>query len=140
MTEHEEDVPVAERLAEAVALALSHHQLADEAEQAERVRERAANADLLEELLQTLVGVLDIREVFERVAAIAQKALPHDAMSIATVLMDPPRLRVHALSGLQQFPSYDVPVPEPWVVTEHWDHLLIDFERNPSYRAAASPA
>jgi hypothetical protein len=32
----------------------------------------------LDELLPTLAGVLDIREVFERVSAIARRVLPHD--------------------------------------------------------------
>ena len=44
-------------------------------------------------------GVLDIREVFDRVSVIAQKVLTHDAMGVTTILERENRLRVHAVSG-----------------------------------------
>jgi transcriptional regulator of acetoin/glycerol metabolism len=40
----------------------------------------------LDELLPTLAGVLDIREVFERVSAIARRVLPHDKSKAAKLL------------------------------------------------------
>jgi transcriptional regulator of acetoin/glycerol metabolism len=40
----------------------------------------------LDELLPTLAGVLDIREVFERVSAVARRVLPHDKSKAAKLL------------------------------------------------------
>jgi transcriptional regulator with GAF, ATPase, and Fis domain len=132
------DVPVAQRLADTVTLALSHHRLAEDAQRAEELRERSANAEMLEQLLETLAGVLDIREVFDRVSEISRKVLPHDAMSVPIILDDPPRMRVHALSGFDDMPrSFEAPMPEPHLMTEPWDHLLMDFGDDPLY--AASP-
>jgi len=132
------DVPIAQRLAETVSLALSHHRLAEEAQRAEELRERNANAEMLEQLLETLAGVLDIREVFDRVSEISRKVLPHDAMSVPIILDDPPRLRVHALTGFDDMPrSFEAPMPEPQLMTEPWDHLLMDFGDDPLY--AESP-
>jgi transcriptional regulator with GAF, ATPase, and Fis domain len=128
------DIPIAERIAEVVRLALSHHRLAEEAQQTERVRERAANLEMLEQLLDTLAGVLDIREVFDRVSSIARKVLKHDAMSVPIILDDPPRLRVHALSGFEGLPpAFEAPMPEPRLLTEPWDHLLMNFGDDPLY-------
>ena len=56
-----------------MTLALSHQQLADSAREADEVRERAANLELLDGLLETLSDVLDIREVFDRVSEIAKR-------------------------------------------------------------------
>ena len=74
---------------------------------APRARARdPTNLLMLDELLATLAGVLDVREVFDRVSAIAQKVLPHDAMAVAEVLE-----RRHArpgprqLSGSRRFPG-----------------------------------
>src|SRR5919109_4859671 len=40
----------------------------------------------LDELLNAITGVLDIRDVFDRVSAIARRVLPHDAMIIREML------------------------------------------------------
>jgi transcriptional regulator with GAF, ATPase, and Fis domain len=132
------DVPIAERIADAVMLALSHQRLADEALRAEALRERSANLEVLEQLLDTLAGALDIRDVFGRISDIARKVLPHDAMSIPIILDDPPRLRVHALSGFGDMPDlYETKMPEPRLLTDPWDHLLMNFDDRPEY--AESP-
>jgi transcriptional regulator with GAF, ATPase, and Fis domain len=132
------DVPIAERIADAVMLAISHQRLADEARHAEAMRERAANLEVLEQLLDTLAGALDVREVLGRLSAIARKVLPHDAMSVPIILDDPPRLRVHALSGFDHMPAlYETAMPEPRLISEPWDHLLLNFGDRPEY--ASSP-
>src|SRR6185369_17587669 len=100
--------------------------------------ERGANLEMLEQLLDTMAGVLDIREVFDRVSQIARKVLQHDAMSVPIILDDPPRLRVHALSGFEGLPSaFEAPMPEPRLLTEPWDHILMNFGDDPLY--AESP-
>jgi transcriptional regulator with GAF, ATPase, and Fis domain len=133
------DLPIAERLGDVVTLALSHQRLAEEAQHAEKLRERTASVEMLEQLLETLAGVLDIREVFDRVSTIAQKVLPHDAMSIPIILDNPPRLRVHALSGFGDLPeSFESPMPEPRLLTEPWDHIRMNFDDTTLYQS--SPA
>ncbi len=128
------DVPIAERIADAVMLAISHQRLAEEALQAEAMRERAANLDVLDQLLDTLAGSLDVRAVLDRLSAIARKVLPHDAMSVPIILDDPPRLRVHAVSGFEALPDlYETPMPEPRLISEPWDHLLMNFEDRAEY-------
>ncbi len=128
------DVAIARRLADTVTLAISHHRLSQEAQKAETLRERTANQEMLEQLLETLAGVLDIREVFDRVSAISRKVLPHDAMSVPMILDDPPRMRVHALSGFDGLPDFfEAPMPEPRLIVEPWDHLLMDFADDPRY-------
>jgi hypothetical protein len=61
---------------------------------------RLHRLEMLDGLLVTLMGVLDIREVFDRVSAIADKVLPHDALSIAESIDNGARVRVHASHGL----------------------------------------
>ena len=50
-------------------------------------REQDLSSDLkvLDELLDTLTNILDIREVFDRVSQVVQPVLPHDLMGIAEV-------------------------------------------------------
>src|SRR5262249_25563109 len=57
------DVMVGRRLADHLAVGLSHQRLAEEDRRAVALRERAANLEMLDGLLTTLTGVLDIREV-----------------------------------------------------------------------------
>jgi transcriptional regulator with GAF, ATPase, and Fis domain len=95
------------------------------------LRERVATLETLEGLLSTLTGVLDIREVFDRVAAIAQKVIPHDALSIAEVTDGGAGVRVHASHGLGVLPEpLDYPAPDPRMVTEPWESRLIDDVRD----------
>jgi transcriptional regulator with GAF, ATPase, and Fis domain len=107
------------------------------------LRQRIANLETLDGLLNTLTGVLDIREVFDRVSAIAQKVLPHDALSIAESIDEGRSVRVHASHGLGTLPQpYDYPAPDPKMVTDPWDWRLIDdvrdvpqFGQHPATRA-----
>jgi transcriptional regulator with GAF, ATPase, and Fis domain len=130
------DVPVARRLADHVAVGLSHQRLAEASRQAAILNERAANLDLLEGLLSALSGVLDIREVFERVSSITQAVLPHDALSILEVLDSGARARVHASHGLGDAAgsSYDIPLPVPALDDRAVDERIIDdYRDHPEY-------
>jgi transcriptional regulator with GAF, ATPase, and Fis domain len=104
------------------------------------LRQRIATLETLDGLLSTLTGVLDIREVFDRVAAIAQRVLPHDALSIAEVIDQGRGVRVHASHGLGPLPEpYDYPAPDPKMATEPWDWRVINDVRDvPQF--AAHPA
>jgi two-component system NtrC family response regulator len=121
------DVAVARRVAEYVSLALSHHRMAEESRRTEALRERAANLQMLDGLLKTLTGVLDVRDVFDRVSDIAQKVLKHDAISIAELIDNDERVRLYASRGLSDLPQpYEIPVPNRKLVTAPWDFVLID--------------
>jgi two-component system response regulator AtoC len=121
------DVTVAKRIAAYVSLALSHHRMAEESRRTEALRERAANLQMLDGLLKTLTGVLDVREVFDRVSDIAQKVLKHDAISIAELIDNDERVRLYASRGLGDLPQpHEIPVPNRKLVTQPWDFVLID--------------
>jgi transcriptional regulator with GAF, ATPase, and Fis domain len=81
-----EDVEVARRLADHVAVALSHYELAnrlaEEARRAESLRARTMNLELLDELLATLPESDALPEIFARVSAIAGKVIAHDAAAL----------------------------------------------------------
>jgi transcriptional regulator with GAF, ATPase, and Fis domain len=125
------DVAVGRRLADHAAMALSHHRLAEESRRATALQERATNLEVLDGLLATLTGVLDVREVFDRVSAIAQKVLPHDAMSISEIIENGAKIRIHASHGLGRLSEpFDLEVPDPTMVTERWDYRLLDDVRN----------
>ncbi len=120
------DVPVARRIAEHVALALSHHGLAEQARQNEELRARTATLELLDELLGELVDSADLPEVFDRVSAIARKVLPHDTMVLTVVLPDRRHARVYASTGQGEKPFPEVFELPDGVEDPAWDHVLID--------------
>jgi transcriptional regulator with GAF, ATPase, and Fis domain len=129
------DVTVARRIAEYVSLALSHHRMAEESRRAAALRERTANLQMLDGLLKTLTGVLDVRDVFDRVSDIAQKVLKHDAISIAEMIDNDQRVRFYASRGLSDLPQpYEIPVTNRKLVIEPWDFVLVDDARDhPEY-------
>ena len=133
-TEH--DVIVGRRIADHIALALAHQRLAEEARRTEALRERAANLEMLEDLLKTLSGVLDIREVFDRVSEIAQRVLPHDAIIVIVPTGDGDRAQNYALRGFGDLPrTIESRVREPELLTEPWDfRILDDIATHPAYR------
>jgi transcriptional regulator with GAF, ATPase, and Fis domain len=122
------DVVVARRVADYVAVALSHRRLADDAREAAAVRERAAHLEMLDGLLQTFAGVLDLREVFTRVSQVSDKVIAHDAMSVSMPSEDKTRLTIHVATGaLGHLPTpFDQPTPAPRLLNEHWDYELVD--------------
>jgi len=89
-------------------------------------RSQLARLQALDDLLPMLAGVLDVREVFERVSAIAQKVLPHDTMSLPLVTEDKKGIVIHAIAGTGQFAEAVVPIPEhhQWLITSPWDHII----------------
>jgi transcriptional regulator with GAF, ATPase, and Fis domain len=122
------DVFVAQRIAKYVALAMSHQRLADESRRASALEERAKNLEVLDGLLNTITGVLDIREVFDRVSEIARRVLPHDMMALPLNAGNG-TVRVYAVAG-------GVPSPSPRVITlaeahrrlfhGQWEHIIYD--------------
>jgi transcriptional regulator with GAF, ATPase, and Fis domain len=77
-----QDLTLVQRLADYVAVGLSHQRLAEAARYAAVERERAGNLESSVELLRAISGVLDIRTVFPRVSEITNKVLPHDRLTM----------------------------------------------------------
>ena len=122
-----DDVRICRQVADVVAVALSHQRLAEANRRSAALRERAANLETLDELLNALTGVLDIREVFDRVSAIASKVLPHDAMVVREMLDDATRARNYALTGIGDLQVPEVSaVTETQLLTSPWDHFIVD--------------
>jgi hypothetical protein len=72
--------------------------------------------------------VLDLRQVFDHVSAIATRVLPHDALVIRQMIGgDVTRARNFALTGFEglTFPA-ESPVTEPGLLTDPWDHFIVD--------------
>ena len=131
-----EDVAVAERIADHVALALSHHRLAEQALHAEELRARTATLELLDELLVDLVDTADLPDVFDRVSATARKVLRHDALFLNVMLPDRRHARIYASSGEGSKPFPEV-IRIPEAVVEHpdWEYVIsTDLARDPIWQ------
>jgi two-component system response regulator AtoC len=91
------------------------------------LRDLLASLDVLDRLVDTLAGVLDIRTVVDRVSELARRVLPHDALSIPLVIGDGRHVRVFANSG---FPGaatpFDAPLPDVSLLTRPWDFEIVD--------------
>ena len=121
------DVPIAQRIADHVALSLSHQRLAAQARDAGELRARTAALELLDDSLATLIDTGDLPDVFDRVSAIARRVLAHDTLLLIVGLPGRRRAKLYASSGTggTAFPAeYDVP-PEI-VADREWDAEVID--------------
>ena len=94
------DALVGRRIADHVALALSHQRLAEQASRNEQLRAREARLEILDELLASVTDTGGIKEQFDRISEIARKVLPHDGLVLPTMLADGIHARVYAYSGL----------------------------------------
>ena len=105
--------------------------------------DRLRRLEALDELLPTLAGVLDIREVFERMSAIAMTVLPHDMMSLPLLAENGRDVVVYAVAGTTvQFPK-TVPLADEHrpLLTEPWEFFLFDdLLQDPVERSSHQPA
>jgi transcriptional regulator with GAF, ATPase, and Fis domain len=120
------DAPIVRRLAEQVAVGLSHYQLAEEGRQAAALRERAANLDLLDELLTTLIESDELTDVFTRVSDMASKVLRHDAAVLVVWLPDGTHGRVYASRGFPPGHPDIVEIPEDLRSNPTWAAGVVD--------------
>src|SRR5262245_49065554 len=92
--------------------------------------ERAAN------VLPTLLGVLDLRDVFDRLSMAAQPAMPHDSMVVVLFDEHLTKFSVYARTdkGTNVGPilplSYGAAAIRAWTFAIVHDHLAHPFERN----------
>ena len=91
--------------------------------------------EALDGLLPALAGVLDIREVFDRVSDIAHQVLPHDGVVIGQLIGDDRRVRMYASRGLGEAGyTTEVPVMDTKLVTDPWEFRVVeDLEADPRY-------
>jgi hypothetical protein len=101
-------VLIARRIAAYMALTLSHERLAEEQRRNEELRAKSATMELLDEVLAAVTGLGELPEVWERISAVAQKVLPHDALVLAAALPDRGKARVYASSAPGAEPFSDV--------------------------------
>ncbi len=122
-----EDLAIARRIADYVTLAFSHQKLADEARDAAALRARAANVELLDELVATLGESGELSETFGRISAIAKRVLPHDLLGLPVLLPDGVHAKVYARSGDQSDAVPDViELPAALWTDRGWEYDLRD--------------
>ncbi len=135
-----DDLFVATRLADHVAVALSHARLAEQARQGEVLRARTANIELLDELLATVTDTAELRDAFDRISAIARTVLPHDALMLPVLLPDGLHGTVYASSGTSApFPEV-VNAPAAAVRDQNWEYQIIDDLQALPEEAQSAPA
>jgi transcriptional regulator with GAF, ATPase, and Fis domain len=123
------DVTVAQRLAEHVASAISHFQLAgqlaEQAKRAEELRAQQTSLELLDELLATLTDAGGVQDTFDRISAIARKVLAHDALALPVFLPGDRQARRYAAIGMGTATSELIDLPEVFLDPD-WEFDLID--------------
>jgi transcriptional regulator with GAF, ATPase, and Fis domain len=120
------DALVARRIADHVALALSHQRLAEQSRRNEELRAKEARLEILDELLATVTDTGEIKDHFDRISEIARKVLPHDALVLPVVLPDGTHARAYASSGPQpDVPPKIVRIPEA-ILRDNRDYEVID--------------
>jgi transcriptional regulator with GAF, ATPase, and Fis domain len=119
------DLVIARRIADYVALSLSHHQMAERARLNEQLRTRTATIDLLDALLASLIESGGVHDLFSRISAFAQQVIDHDAIVLWVVLADGVSARCYASAGFQtQLPDV-MPVPPAFIKNPNWDHEIV---------------
>jgi transcriptional regulator with GAF, ATPase, and Fis domain len=134
------DAIVARRIADYVALALSHQRLAEQARSAEELRTRTATLELLDDLLTTLIDTGELPDVFDRISAIARKVLAHDTLALTVMLPDGKRARIYASSVADGKPFPEVfDIPDDVARDREWEHVITgDLPRDPVWRSQES--
>ena len=118
---------VARRIVDHMALALSHERLAEEQRRNDLLREKSTTMEMLEEVVAAVTGLGELPEVWERISAVTQKVIPHDALNLAAALPDRGRARVYASWAPGADPFSDVvEVPPAVAANPDWDFDLVD--------------
>jgi transcriptional regulator with GAF, ATPase, and Fis domain len=123
------DALIARRIADHVALVLSHQRLSDEHRRAAALQERTANLEMLDGLLGAITGVLDVREAFQQISEVASKVLPHDVLTLPTLTEGGEGIVAFATAGLPPGalpPLRPLPTSQKPMLTEPWDAHVID--------------
>src|SRR5262245_41849244 len=123
----EDDALVPRRIADHIALALSHQRLADEARQNEVLRARAAKSELLDDLLAAVTDSGELPDVFDRISTASQKVLAHDALVLTAVLPNGTQAKVYAKKTAKGHDLADIVAVPPMMRHDpDWDYNLVD--------------
>ena len=121
-----DDTLIGRRIADHVALALSHQRLAEQSRSNAELKARAASLELLDELLTTLTDAGRVSDLFERISDVAKKVIPHDAMALPVVQPDGLSARRYASAGLDRSLPDVIPVPPGFSREDNWEYDLIE--------------
>jgi PAS domain S-box-containing protein len=94
----------------------------------EELRTRTSKLELLDELLAALTDSGELRDVFERISAIAQQVLPHDALGLRVFSPDGRYAHRYATSGINATHAAELAameVPAHFLRPE-WEYDLLD--------------
>jgi two-component system response regulator FlrC len=95
-----------------------------------RETERLRKLEALAGLLPMIGRSLDVREVFDRVSAVAKRVLPHDAFALALLTEDRERVRIYAVSADADFsPPAAIPLPpheREFLLGDPWEFIILD--------------
>ncbi len=98
-------------------------------ESADEELSRLRRLAIVEELLTTLVGVHDVREVFAQVSEVAGRVLTHDAIALPVITEDRQHVVPVAMAGpsASLYPSSH-PIPESarHLLTDPWESEIVD--------------
>ena len=135
------DAVVGRRIADYLALALSHQRLAEQARQAEALRARTATLELLDSLLADLIDNGALPDVFDRISAIARKVVAHDMLLMVVATADGRHARTYACSGDSPFQVSDVwEIPSEILDHPEWsDEICDDMSAHPIWRRYDAP-
>jgi transcriptional regulator with GAF, ATPase, and Fis domain len=121
-----DDAPIGRRIADHLALALSHHRLAETARQSAELEGVSARLALVDDLLAAVTDSMEVREAFDRISSIAGQVLAHDGLSLAVVLPDGERVKRYVTSG---WDTGDGPIivriPEA-LKTRDWQYDIVE--------------
>jgi GAF domain-containing protein len=122
-----DDVLVANRIADHVALALSHQSLAEQVRRNEELRAQAEKGDLLDELLASVTSSAQLPVIFDRVSDVTQKVLAHDAVFLAVREPDTRHARIYAskIRGNVRIPDL-LDVPPALLANPDWEYDIVD--------------
>jgi transcriptional regulator with GAF, ATPase, and Fis domain len=84
---------------------------------------------VIDELLTTLAGVLDVRDVFVRMSDIAARVVGHDAITVLALTDDREHVVPYAIAGVtpaETPPAHPLPPAARHLVTDPWEFEIIE--------------
>ena len=82
----QDDLPIARRVANYIALIMSHHRLAEEARRRQELEAHASKLDLLDQSLASLADTGQLKDLIDPISKIIGQVLPPDGISVAVFL------------------------------------------------------
>src|SRR5215471_19642093 len=104
----EADFPIAQRIANHISFAMSHHRLAEEARQRQALEAHASKLDLLDQSLASLADAGELRDLIDRISNVTRHVLPHDRLMVGVFMPDGRRFRRYAASGFDAPPLMEI--------------------------------